>query len=47
MGKRYGIALLGFKVGVTEVEQGVGVQQYLAMWVAGATTKNGTWFCRN
>ena len=30
------------KVGLIDVEQGVGVQQYLAMWVAGATAKNGT-----
>jgi len=31
-----------FEVGLTEVEQGVGVQQFLAMRVAGATVKNRT-----
>jgi len=47
MGKRYEFILLlllhlRFEVGLTEVEQGVGVQQFLAMRIAGATVKNRT-----
>jgi hypothetical protein len=33
----------GFKMGLIEVEQGLGVQQYLAMRIAGAAVRNRTW----
>jgi hypothetical protein len=39
----YSAGLPRFELGLIEVEQGPGVRQYLAMWIAGTTVKSGMW----